>query len=474
MSASHSASHRGLSREEADRALTRLESEHDAIESALLALQDHPGRRLLEGATLGGESQQRWSSAQQGIALLWSLFQSYSETLHTARTLRERGGRRPGGAVLGEITELLQGRSVTVPGGRPSADTGRGGITNAASLTEQLSLPELVERMNAWYGRVIEVVTAADAVWSALPARIDLLVTEVRRVREQAGTVGVQVGEHPAGDALQRLDADLAELRARVHTDPLCFHLPDTPSSTQPDNQAARLPTPTGRVDSSSFDRAARELEEARHEVESLLRLRDEAEERLGALAELLSRADAELAEARQVRGEVLAKIAASEVPAVPGPPAALYDRLTSAGRHRQAARWDLLAPLLDGLEREAAEELRRARGALDAVRAPLAHRDELRGRLDAYHAKVGVHGRVEEPELAHAYQVARRMLWSAPCDLRASEEAVRRYQQLISGLLTSGRVPPAQRAGTEPSGRAGGTGAHGVGTRETGDEAQS
>ena len=43
-----------MDRDEVDRALARLGAEHEAIESSLLALQDHAGRRLLEGAELTG------------------------------------------------------------------------------------------------------------------------------------------------------------------------------------------------------------------------------------------------------------------------------------------------------------------------------------------------------------------------------------------------------------------------------------
>lgn len=39
-----------MDRDEVDRALARLGAEHEAIETSLLALQDHAGRRLLEGA----------------------------------------------------------------------------------------------------------------------------------------------------------------------------------------------------------------------------------------------------------------------------------------------------------------------------------------------------------------------------------------------------------------------------------------
>lgn len=38
-----------MDRDDVDRALARLGAEHEAVETSLLALQDHAGRRLLEG-----------------------------------------------------------------------------------------------------------------------------------------------------------------------------------------------------------------------------------------------------------------------------------------------------------------------------------------------------------------------------------------------------------------------------------------
>ena len=62
-----------MDRDEVDRALARLGAEHEAIETSLLALQDHAGRRLLEGAELTGVTKDRWASAEQAITLLWAL-----------------------------------------------------------------------------------------------------------------------------------------------------------------------------------------------------------------------------------------------------------------------------------------------------------------------------------------------------------------------------------------------------------------
>ncbi|MYV71501.1 hypothetical protein GT043_37360, partial [Streptomyces sp. SID2131] len=62
----------------------------------------------------------------------------------------------------------------------------------------------------------------------------------------------------------------------------------------------------------------------------------------------------------------------------------------------------------------------------------------ELRGRLDAYRAKVARLGAAEDPLLIERYDTARRMLWSAPCDLRVAEEAVLRYQRAAAEVLSA------------------------------------
>jgi hypothetical protein len=420
-----------MTREEVDRTLTRLGAERDAVEASLLALQDHPGRRLLEGAELNGRTRDRWVQAEPGLGLLWSMFDTYSEALAAARAVRSRRAR-PGQAELYELTELLRGRGVTVSAGKlPQGGHTVTGITGSARMSEQVSLTELVDRMNGWYGRIIEIASAADAVWSALPARIDLLTAELGRVRALARSVGVHPGEHPAGDALEEMTKELAALRGEVVSDPLAFWTAH-PAAGGPETTRGGVP---GSVDTGRYDRAARTVDDLRLELEDLLRLRDDADERLEGVGETLARADATLAEARRARGEVLAKISSTEVPPVPGPASALRERLGQADQLRRHGQWHRLAPLLDTLEGAAHRELLRAREALSAVTAPLALRAELRGRLDAYRAMAARLGVSEDPELVERYDQARRMLWSAPCDLRAAELAVHRYQQTLRPL---------------------------------------
>ncbi|MDT0542046.1 coiled-coil domain-containing protein [Streptomyces lonegramiae] len=416
-----------MGREEVDRVLARLGAEHEAIESSLLALQDHAGRRLLEGAELTGVTKDRWATTEQAISLLWTYFDAYTDALHTAREVRSRHRWSTPGE-LAELTELLRGPGITLPS---SAS-----LSGAPLLSEQLTVEALVDRMNRWYAEALDVIVTADAVWSALPARIDMLTAELRRTRSLAHSVGVRPGEHPSGDDLERITAELTSLRAEVVSDPLAFWSGASPSSAPGG----------GRPDTTRYDAAARALEDVRREIEAVLDVRQDAERRLMRLRDVLSRADRTLAEARQARGEVLAKIAASEVPAVSGPPTVLQEQLVTAAEYRRRAQWHRLSPLLESLEERADDELLRARESLTAVTAPLAVRAELRGRLDAYKAKVARHGMAEDPLLIERYDTARRMLWSAPCDLRAAEAAVLRYQQAASEVLVPRQTGPRDR----------------------------
>ncbi|WP_031038529.1 hypothetical protein [Streptomyces sp. NRRL F-5650] len=431
-----------MDRDEVDRALARLGAEHEAIETSLLALQDHAGRRLLEGAELTGVTAERWSATEASITLLWAYFDAYAGALRTAREIRSRR-RWSSREDLVELTELLRGEAVTVAGPAaagahaPAPDGGPG------RLSERYTLASLVERMNQLYATSLDMVVAADAVWSALPARIDLLAAELRRTRELAHSVGVRPGEHPAGDGLERITRTLTRLRERVVSDPLAFWTPAQGSSAPGG----------GRPDTTVYDREARALEEVRREIEAVLAVRQDAEQRIVRLRDVLSRADRTLAEARTARGEVLAKIAATEVPVVGGPPIVLQEQLAAAAEYRRHAQWHRLSPLLESLEEKAEDELLRARESLTAVTAPLAVRAELRGRLDAYKAKMARLGYAEDPELAEKYEKARRMLWSAPCDLRVAEQAVLRYQRAAAELLAAAPRVPGQAGPVDRTG---------------------
>ncbi|MGO4753681.1 hypothetical protein AB4212_34645, partial [Streptomyces sp. 2MCAF27] len=103
-----------MGREEVDRVLAKLGAEHEAIESSLLALQDHAGRRLLEGAELTGVTKDRWATTEQAISLLWTYYDAYTDALHSAREVRSRHRWSTSGE-LAELTGLLRGPGITLP-----------------------------------------------------------------------------------------------------------------------------------------------------------------------------------------------------------------------------------------------------------------------------------------------------------------------------------------------------------------------
>ncbi len=82
-------------------------------------------------------------------------------------------------------------------------------------------------------------------------------------------------------------------------------------------------------------------------------------------------------------------------------------------------------------------QQVDRERGAVDATSAEhqrlLAERQVLRGRLDAYTAKAGRLGLLEDAGLDALQQRAADVLLSAPLDLGVAAEAVRRYQEALT-----------------------------------------
>ncbi|MEU8179608.1 serine protease [Micromonospora sp. NPDC049044] len=93
----------------------------------------------------------------------------------------------------------------------------------------------------------------------------------------------------------------------------------------------------------------------------------------------------------------------------------------------------DTLAALLASTERATD----RALGAAESVRREIVAREdlwsELHGRLGAYRAMAVQHRLAEDPALGTVYRRAHDLLLTAPCDLVAAEQAVRRYTEAVS-----------------------------------------
>ncbi|HTQ91089.1 MAG TPA: hypothetical protein VMK84_16525 [Streptosporangiaceae bacterium] len=398
-----------MTRDQAAAAVRAVVAERDAIQANLLELDSSFGKQLLAGAELTGDTRRRWDATAATLATLWQVFSAYSAVVDQAA---EAAARHLGPRELAAVSGLLGGRSVQLASGpaplagRDLADPGR----------EDLTLATAVARMRGAFTSVTEVVSAAEHVWTEVAGRLDAVGAELARVTPLAGTLG---DDALAGD-LTAAQGELARLRDTLNSDPLA------------------LLRPGGAVDTSGADRLAERVTADASRVDELVRLRDEAHQRVAEVAAAAAAARSAREDAAAAWQRATEKIAAG---ALPPPPADLADladlsgRLDGLGAMLAGGRWTRLASELDLLDRELATATAAFREAERAAVAAMAKRDELRGLLGAYKAKAARLGAAEDAALAERYDRARDLLWMAPCDLAAAEAAVAGYQQAVLGV---------------------------------------
>jgi hypothetical protein len=169
------------------------------------------------------------------------------------------------------------------------------------------------------------------------------------------------------------------------------------------------------------------ELATARATLEASKSARDDAIKRLTnapALVEDLTRQAASATAALTGAREKVAPAPPMATPSVDalGPAPDLTAAPWSSMR-ATASAWLVKA---DRLTQAFAEIERRCRLAID-------ERDELRGRLQAFRDKAASVGAAERPDVDRAYQSARQVLWSAPCDMVAARSLVAAYIELVN-----------------------------------------
>jgi len=127
-----------LTKERAPAVVQAAVAERDAIQANLLELDGSFGKRLLEGATLSGETKRRWEATAASLASLWEIYSAYSAVVdRAADTVNGHLGPRE----LTAITNLLTGPSIQLAAGpaplaaRDLADSGRENLTVVAAVT---------------------------------------------------------------------------------------------------------------------------------------------------------------------------------------------------------------------------------------------------------------------------------------------------------------------------------------------------
>lgn len=360
-----------LDLEQADRALAQLGADSDRMAEALVAMDGHPGHRLLKGADLTGVTARRWAEASAAMTVLWEQFARHRDLVAEAREIRSRKAR-PGAAELAELATALGGE-----------------------------VTELEPGMTKSLATVTEVLDAAEKAWQDTATRFDSLDTRVRAAQALAESLDV---DEPR---LARLVKDLVEVRQSALSDPL--------------GAGARVP-----------ERLAGQLAEVRATLEDLIEVRDGFADRQQELEAVVDRIAAVDAEVRTVQATVLEKIASPDLTPPGRAVEALRARLTELADLWQAQRWQALAQKMSTVDRDAHAALDEVRGQLAFATGLLDRRLELRGRLDAYRAKARQLGHVEDLDLAELHAKAYQLLYTIPCDLRAATVAVRDYQRAL------------------------------------------
>jgi len=394
-----------MGKEQAGAAVKAAVAERDAIQANLLELDSSFGKQLLTGAELTGETRRRWDATAATLAILWQVYEAYSAVVDQAA---EAVTRHLGPRELTALTALLTGRSVRLAAGpaplagRDLADPGR----------EDLTLATAVARMRGAFSSVTEVVSAAEHVWTEVAGRLDTAGAELARVTP----LSAALGDEALTGNLAAAQAELARMRDTLNSDPLALWQ-------------------GGAADTSEADRLRERIAAAVARADELIRLRDEARQRVDGARAAVTAARSARDDAVAAWQQAAAKIAAGALPPPPAELADLSARLDGLGPLLDGGRWPRLASELDLLDRELATATARFHEAERASVAALAKRDELRGLLGAYKAKAARLGAVEDAALAERYDRARGLLWTAPCDLTAAEAAVAGYQQAVLGV---------------------------------------
>jgi hypothetical protein len=152
---------------------------------------------------------------------------------------------------------------------------------------------------------------------------------------------------------------------------------------------------------------------------------------------------EAELAAAqRSVAEKIAGPGPRAALASVSGAAAVLRARMSTMDGIYQDARggepgaWQRLVNDAATLEESARRAIARCAEQVSLANGLIERRDELRGRLSAYRAKAARSGFAEHQGLTELAASAQALLYTAPCDLRASTRAVHAYQQALADAL--------------------------------------
>lgn len=389
-----------------DETLQRYSLAEGRIGSNLHELENHSTYQILKTDTLRGSTGARIGPALLGADELWSLFGLFRDGLNNARTVRG-ASKRLSGAEREQLRELLTRPSIVVRTSQTPLEE-RDLLDDGHNETK-MSFEQILARMRSLYVPLRDGVAKVDDVLRDILPRLDATHETLTRAEAEASALGVT--EPDLRIARERLD----EVRRLSIDDPLAL----------------------GRDAGAELDRLATS---AAQRVAQLRQGHDRLQSDLASMVGLIAEIRTLRARAAAAWTEVQAKIAApTGLVRVPGPlaidgPRGLAERATAISTG-PASSWQAQRNALDSWldsTRRLRDQLVRAE---QANRAALNRRDELRGLLTAYEAKMTRRGRSGDQLLADIADEAANELYTAPTDLVRAEQLVR---DLASALTQS------------------------------------
>jgi len=392
-----------------DATLQRLRSAAAQIGANLLELEHDPTRPLLEVTVLQGVTADRWAEAEAEWSALWNEYRALNDVLEEAQSLRgNRSWLSPDKE--DRLARLLTSTSIEVA--RTAVPIRNRPLLGSSQSSIRCTPDELLERMAGPFDRMRTLLADTATAWDDLVPRVSAARNALDAVT--AATPGLDAEVAPE---LARLRPRLDALGSTLIADPLS-------------------------VTAADLDAVEADITALGNQIDEAVALRDECAERLTGARARLDEAGAAVDAAATQHAQAIAKIVAPAVPVPRALPSDLAVELTQIEGLTEQGQWRAAHAALEAWTARTDAVIERARADAAANQVPLAARQELRGRLDAYQAKARRGGLLEDREVAALYDAAHRALHTAPTDLDDAGARVRRYQEAVSPTRPSEGTP--------------------------------